>query len=40
MVDEKQWFECQGDWTPGFWPNNDISQADLLTTSSSAKKPT
>jgi hypothetical protein len=32
---EKQWYVCQGDWTPGFWPNNDISQADLLTSSSS-----
>jgi hypothetical protein len=38
MVDEKQWFECQGDWTPGFWPNNDISQGDLLTASSSSQE--
>jgi hypothetical protein len=32
---QKQWFGCQGNWTPGFWPQNDISQADLLTSSSS-----
>jgi hypothetical protein len=32
---EKQWFGCQGDWTPRFWPQNDITQADLLTSSSS-----
>jgi hypothetical protein len=35
---EKQWFGCQGDWTPGFWPQNDITQADLLTSSSSSKE--
>jgi hypothetical protein len=29
---EKQWFGCHhADWTPGFWPQNDILQADFLT---------
>jgi hypothetical protein len=31
---EKQWFGCHADWTPGFWPQNGISQADFLTSSS------
>jgi hypothetical protein len=34
-VVEKQWFGCHADWTPGFWPQNDILQADFLTSSSS-----
>jgi hypothetical protein len=28
---EKQWFGCHADWTPGFWPQNGILQADFLT---------
>jgi hypothetical protein len=36
---EKQWFGCQGDdWTPGFWSQYDISQADLLTIPAAATK--
>jgi hypothetical protein len=34
---EKQWFGCHADWTPGFWTQNDISQADFLTPATAAK---
>jgi hypothetical protein len=36
---EKQWFVCHKviGHLAGFWPNNDISQADLLTPAASTK---
>jgi hypothetical protein len=31
---EKQWFGCHADWTTEHWFENDILQADFLTSSS------